>query len=71
MDEKDTAKKYVWRKSKWYRKGRIAYKACPTCHHQVSYTNPKCLNCNQTIDFSDWHDELTDLQKRRTGNGGA
>lgn len=41
--------KFVWRKQKWYRDGKIAYKACPVCFRQVSFG--RCDNCGQLLDM--------------------
>ena len=57
MGSKDIPTKYVWRKNKWYRNGRIAYKGCPSCFRQVSRNDERCVHCNQMLDWNDYEVE--------------
>ena len=52
--EKQIPKKYVWRKQKWYRNGKIAYKCCGSCQKSMVTRNMMyCTNCGQKLDWSD------------------
>ena len=65
MEYKDIPKKHVWRKSKWYRSGKIAYKACPSCFFQVSRNNERCMHCNQLLDWNDYESRHQLYKKTR------
>lgn len=61
---KDIPAKYVWRRQKWYRNGKIAFKACPVCLYMVSRANERCGRCNQLLDWNNYAEEHTDNKKR-------
>lgn len=52
---KQTPKKFVWRKWKSYRDGKIAFKCCPACKKPLSYANilVECCSCGQKLDWNE------------------
>ena len=63
---KDIPAKYVWRKQKWYREGKIAYKACPVCLKMISRADKRCERCGQLLDWGNYAEEHP-ANKRRLG----
>lgn len=56
--EIDTPKKFVWRRWKNYRMGRIALKVCPTCQKTHVQRNMKrCPTCGQLLDFTEQNEK--------------
>ena len=62
-DGKDIPEKFVWRKWKSYRNGKIALKVCPTClKTQVARNMRRCPSCGQLLEWND--DELNAVYNR-------
>ena len=65
INSKDVPLKFVWRRQKWYRNGKIAYKACPVCLNPISRSFTRCDKCNQLLDWEEYDTEREKIAKNR------